>query len=100
MRCIPMDHFRIIQAMCRIGLGAAGPAFRFQVERLAKELRGKGSKKEAEALEELLRSLEPEKGLKPSRLVPSEAPALGGETLTMRTTPPVDKETAAPLAEI
>jgi hypothetical protein len=86
--------------MCRIGLGAAGPAFRFQVERLAKELRGNGSKKEAEVLEELLRTPDSEQLLKPSRLVQSRASILRGEILTPRTAPPVDKETAAPLAEI
>ncbi len=30
---IPMDHFRIVHTLCRIGLGAENPAFRHQVER-------------------------------------------------------------------
>lgn len=99
-RCMLMEQFRIIQAMCRIGLGTGGPAFRFQVERLAKALRADGSKKEADALAGLLRSPESEQLLKPSRVVPSQGAVLAGEVLTSRTTPPLDKETAAPLAEI
>lgn len=86
--------------MCRIGLGAGGPAFRYQVERLAKELRIEGQKKEADALEELLKAPESEQSLKPSRVVQSTSTFLAGESLTRRTTPPVDKETGAPLAEI
>jgi hypothetical protein len=95
-----MDHSRIIRTLCRIGLGAGGPAFRFQVERLVEALRTEGKKKEADALEELLRSPESDKLLKPSRLVQSASAAFAGEVLTRRAAPPVDKETAAPLAEI
>lgn len=94
-----MDHFRIVQTMCRIGLGSGGPAFRFQVERLTKALRGEGNKKEADAFDELLRSSDSEQMLKPSRVVQS-ASAFPGETLTPRVAPPVDKETAAPLCEV
>jgi MoxR-like ATPase len=95
-----MEHFRIIKSLCRIGLAASGPAFRFQVERLITALRDEGRKKEAEGLEELLRTPESAKGLKPSRVVQSASTAFRGESLTRRTMPPVDKETAAPLAEI
>jgi ATPase family associated with various cellular activities (AAA) len=95
-----MEYFRIIQTMARIGLGAGGPAFRFQIERLVRALRAAGSKKEADALGELLRSPESEDLLKPSRVVQSKVTAFAGETLTSRASAPVDKETAAPLAEI
>lgn len=95
-----MDSFRIVQTLCRIGLGSAGPAFRFQVERLAKALRTDGDKKNAAALEELLRSEDPAHSLKPSRVVPSVASSFSGEALGPRVLPPVDKETGAPLAEI
>ena len=94
-----LDNFRIIQALCRIGLGSGGPAFRYQVERLINALRLQEKQKEAAALEELLRSSESEVLLKPSRVVQSAA-AFPGEVLTARAAPPVDKETAAPLAEI
>lgn len=95
-----MENFRIIQTMCRIGLGVGGPAFRFQVERLVKALRKEGKQKEADALEELLQSPESEQLLKPSRLVQSASAAFTGEVLTLRVAPPLDKETGAPLAEI
>ena len=64
-----LDNFRIIQALCRIGLGSGGPAFRYQVERLINALRLQEKQKEAAALEELLRSSESEVLLKPSRVV-------------------------------
>lgn len=86
--------------MCRIGLSVGGPAFRFQVERLAKALRSDGKNKEADTLEELLRSPESEQLLKPSRVVQSASAAFTGEVLTPRAIPPLDKETGAPLAEI
>jgi hypothetical protein len=95
-----MEYFRILQTMCRIGLGVGGPAFRYQVERLAKELRVEGQKKEADALEDLLKASESAQMLKPSRVVQSTSTFLAGEVLTRRATPPVDKETGAPLAEI
>jgi hypothetical protein len=95
-----MDNIRIVQALCRIGLGSGGPAFRYQVERLIQALRNQGKQKEAAALEDLLRAPESEQFLKPSRVVQSASAAFGGEVLTARAAPPVDKETAAPLAEI
>src|SRR5688572_20049173 len=95
-----MEHFRIIQTMCSIGLGAVGAAFRFQVERLSKAVRSEGKRKEADALEELMRSQESEQLLKPSRVVQSAPTAFAGEALTPRASSPVDKETGAPLAEI
>lgn len=95
-----MDNFRIIQALCRIGLGSGGPAFRYQVERLIKALRGQNREKDAGVLEDLLRAPDSEQLLKPSRVVQSAAANFSGEVLTSRTAPPVDKETAAPLAEI
>jgi hypothetical protein len=95
-----MEHFRIIQSICRIGLGTGGPAFRFQVERLVESLRTNGEKKDADSLEKLLNSSESEQLLKPSRVVQSASAAFMGEVLTPRASPPVDKETAAPLAEI
>ncbi|MGA2571692.1 MAG: ATP-binding protein [Terracidiphilus sp.] len=93
------DLLRIMRTMSRIGLGTSGPAFKFQVERLAKALRNEGEHREAEALEDLLKSEESESKLRPSRLVQSAA-ALPGEVLSSRVVPPVDRETSAPLCEI
>jgi MoxR-like ATPase len=94
-----MDNFRIVQSIARIGLPLGGPAFRFQVERLLKALRAGGNSKEADALEEILRSRPSEEALKPSRVVQSSS-AFPGETLTPKAVGPVDKETSAPLCEI
>jgi hypothetical protein len=93
------DVMRIIRTISRIGLGTAGPTFRFQVQRLAEAFREEGELREAEALEELLLSEESGSKLKPSRLVQSGI-AFSGETLNPRVTPPVDRETSAPLCEI
>ena len=93
------ELLRIIRTMSRIGLGTSGPAFRYQVERLVKALRNEGELREAEALEELLRSEESESKMKPSRLVQSFA-ALPGENLSPKVAPPADRETSAPLCEI
>lgn len=90
---------RILKTMSRIGLGTSGPAFRFQVERLAKALRATGELRDADALEELLRSEESEAKLKPSRLIQSET-AFPGEVLNSRAALPVDRETSAPLCEV
>jgi hypothetical protein len=94
------SNFRIIKTLCRIGLTAADPAFRFQVERLEKALRSQGKAEEAEALGNLLTEQPPEKGLRASRVVASMAASFPGETLTAHASVPVDKETGAPLADI
>jgi hypothetical protein len=97
--CIPMEHFRIVRTLCRIGLGAENPAFRFQVERLAKALKDSGEGAEAAEIEELLASEDPDRSMRPSRIVASRR-LLTGEELTLRAGPPVDRETGAALAEI
>jgi hypothetical protein len=95
-----MTQFRIIETLCRIGVGSAGPAFRYQVERLAAALREEGKKKEAGVLEQLLRASDTEQQLRPSRVIASGTLPIAGEVLSTRVSPPVDRETAAPLAEI
>jgi hypothetical protein len=96
---IPMEHFRIVQTLCRIGLGAENPAFRFQVERLAQALRDSGDAEEAVEIDELLKTEGHDRSMKPSRIVASRQ-LLSGEELTVRVGSPVDRETGAPLAEI
>ncbi len=94
-----MEHFEIIQSLCRIGLGASNPAFRHQVQRLHDALEGSDGPLEAAALARLLTAAQREAHLKPSRVVLSHAKA-DGEKLTERVSPPVDRETGAALAEI
>ena len=94
-----MDNFPIIQALCRAALAAPTPAVRKQVERLRDALTREGDTKSAAALASLLTVAERTTELSPSRIVRSQA-QLAGETLSRNTQPPVDRESAGPLAEI
>lgn len=94
-----MDHFRIIQSLCRIGLGSANPAFRHQVDRLIGALDKQGSEREAKVLRQMLTAESEQQKMRPSRVVISGSRD-AGEVLSSRTLPPVDRETGAPLAEI
>ena len=94
-----MDHFPIIQALCRVALTSENTAVRRQVERLRDALLSEGADREAKSLSSLLSTAERTAQMTPSRLVRSET-AMAGEALTARTIVPVDKETANPLAEI
>ncbi len=94
-----MDHFAIVQALCRAALADASPALRKQVERLRDALAKDGETKQAAALTSLLNTAERTKELAPSRIARSRA-QLVGEVLTRNTPVPVDRETAAVLAEV
>ena len=94
-----VDHFPIIQALCRAALAQPSPAVRKQVERLRDSLGKEGDSKAAGALSALLTAAERTVELAPSRIARSRA-QIPGETLSRNTQPPVDRETAAPLAEI
>ncbi|MBV8271641.1 MAG: ATP-binding protein [Cupriavidus sp.] len=94
-----MEHFSIVLGLCRSAAQTPNPALRGHVERLIKALKKSGADDEAEALQKVLKSSEAAMELAPSRVVMSRA-ALSGEALTPSVTPPVDKETGAPLAEI
>lgn len=93
------EYTRIIRSLCRIGLGGSNPAFRHQVDRLAKAMRDAGDNAEAATIEELLKSAPAEEQLRPSRIIASKAVSLG-EPLTTRVQVPLDKESGAPLADI
>jgi hypothetical protein len=94
-----VEHFRIIQSLCRIGLGSDNPAFRHQVDRLIGALEKQGANREANTLRQMLTVEYEQQKLKPSRVITSGA-GDPGEVLSVRTLPPVDRETGAPLAEI
>lgn len=97
-----MEHFAIVQALCRTALAASpalSPAVRKQVERLRDALKAEGEDKQATALAALLAAAERQHEVAPSRIVQSRA-AIGGEPLSPSSPPPVDRETAAPLADI
>ncbi|SDQ68977.1 AAA family ATPase [Paraburkholderia tuberum] len=94
-----MEHFPIIQALCRAALAGASPALRKQVERLRDALNEEGQTKQAASLTGLIVASERNVEVAPSKLTASRG-FVGGEVLTPNTLPPVDRETSAPLAEI
>ncbi len=94
-----MDHFTIVQALCRSAMADASPALRKQVERLRDALAKDGEQKQSAALNSILSSADRTKELAPSRIERSRAP-VSGEPLTRNTPVPVDRETAAALADI
>lgn len=94
-----MEHFAIIQALCRGALASPSSAVKKQLERLTDALIKDGEEKQAASLKALLNSSEHNRDVAPSRLTLSKG-AMQGEVLTPNTPVPVDKETSAPLAEI
>ena len=97
-----MDHFAIVQALCRTAMAIApvpSPAVRKQIERLRDALHATGDSKQAGALSILLNTADRQHEVAPSRITQSRA-TVPGEALTHLSLPPVDRETAAPLAEI
>ncbi|MFS8037054.1 AAA family ATPase [Xanthobacter sp. AM11] len=94
-----MEHFSIIQALCRAAMGEPTPALRKQVERLRDALAKDGEEKQAASLAGILATAERLKEMAPSRIERSRA-NLSGETLGRNTPVPVDRETSAALAEI
>lgn len=94
-----MEHFTIIQALCRAAMADASPALRKQVERLRDALAKDGEQKQAATLAGILTTAERTKELAPSRIERSRA-QIFGEPLTRNTPVPVDRETSAPLADI
>jgi hypothetical protein len=96
-----VDHFPIIQALCRAALAQPqpSPALRKQIERLKDALSKEGDGKSAGALGALLTAADRTSELLPSRIGRSRA-TLSGESLTRNTQVPVDRETSAPVAEI
>lgn len=94
-----MQHFALVQSLCRVAMSNPTPALTKQVERLRDAFREAGEAKEAAALSTILTSAERAEDMVPSKLTRSRAmPA--GETLSRNTVLPVDRETAAPLAEV
>lgn len=94
-----MEHFSIVQALCRAAMADASPALRKQVERLRDALAKDGEVKQSNALTSILTSADRTKELAPSRIERSKA-QLMGEILGRNTPVPVDRETSASLAEI
>ncbi|MGJ3261936.1 MAG: AAA family ATPase [Salinarimonas sp.] len=94
-----MEHFPIVQALCRTALAHPTAAARKQVERLRDALVDAGDQKAASSIASLLTQSERTIDVAPSRLSRSRAD-MPGETLTPKTQLPVDRETAALLVEV
>jgi SpoVK/Ycf46/Vps4 family AAA+-type ATPase len=95
-----LEHFPIIQALCRTALADPNDAVRRQVERLREALLAAGDAKEAGALAHLLTASGKQAAMSPSRLVRSRSSFGAGEPLTPQVGLPVDRETAVPLASV
>lgn len=94
-----MEHFSIVQALCRAAIADASPALRKQIERLRDALAKDGDAKQAGGLTSLLTASERTKEISPSRIERSKSQILG-EKLGRNTPVPVDRETTAALAEV
>ncbi|NKK87526.1 MULTISPECIES: AAA family ATPase [Rhizobium] len=94
-----MEYFPIIQALCRSAMADASPALRKQVERLRDALAKDGESKQAGTLTGILTNADRSRELSPSRIERSRAQQ-PGEVLGRNTPVPVDRETAAALADI
>ena len=94
-----MEHFAIIQALCRIAMSSPSDAARHQVERLVAALKDEGSERQAKALAALLSASEKRREMAPSRIRASKA-MLSGEELSKNTALPVDRETSVPLVQV
>lgn len=94
-----MQHFAVVQSLCRLGLQAQDPAFRQQVERLRERLEKAGDTKDAETLTRLLKATPNTVELAPTKVELSRF-HITGEPLTAQVHPPVDRETSQPLCRI
>lgn len=95
-----MEHYTIIQALCRIALATGEPAVRHQIERLKEAAREAGDDTAVRSLTQMLSRSSKASELAPSKMTQSFAGLIRGEELTRNTPLPVDKETAAPLADV
>lgn len=94
-----MEHFNIVQALCRSALAQPTSAVTKQVERLRDALVKSGNEAESKKLDALLNSANKVSDMSPSRIQQSRT-MFSGEELTPKTQIPVDKETSTPIAEV
>ena len=94
-----MEHFAVIQSLCRAGLDTGDDRFRRQVERLRERLVKNGDDRDADTLSRLLAAKSESGNLAPSVVQVSRA-LVQGDDLTANVQAPVDRETSVPLAEV
>lgn len=93
------ETFSIIKSALRIGLGTNSIPFRRQAERLQKVFQSNGLVDESMEIDGILKAEAKTATLQPSRVILSRA-TTSRERISQKTSPPVDRETASPLAEI
>jgi MoxR-like ATPase len=94
-----LEHFAVVQSLCRMGLAGGDRAFRQQVERLHQRLKKTGDMADAETLERLLNAALAAAEMTPTKVEVSRFHGTG-EALTNQVHVPVDRETAQPLCRI
>lgn len=94
-----MEHFAVIQSLCRVGLDTGNGRFRRQVERLLERLVKAGDDDDAATLTRLLAAKSEVGKLTPS-VVQVSRTLVQGDELTANVHAPADRETSVPLAEI
>lgn len=96
-----MEHFSIVQAICRLALVSPNEALTHQINRLAEALSESGDTKAALQLKQLIKSASRNQDMTPRRLVPSRASttSLPGEALLPTTVLPSDRESGARLVD-
>lgn len=94
-----MEHFTVIQSLCRAGLDTGDERVRRQVERLRERLLKSGEDRDAAVLGRLLAAKSESGNLAPSIVQVSRA-LVQGDDLTANVQAPADRETSVPLAEV
>jgi hypothetical protein len=94
-----MEHFAVIQSLCRTGLDTGDDRVRRQVERLRERLIANGDHRDAATLGRLLAVKDKPGNLAPSVVQVSRA-LVQGDEITANVQAPVDRETSVPLAEV
>jgi ATP-dependent Clp protease ATP-binding subunit ClpA len=94
-----VEHFSVIQSLCRVGLETGDDRFRQQVKRLRERLDKAGEASDVKALDRLLTAPNEQTSLAPS-VVEISRSLVQGDILTDNVNVPVDRETSIPLAEI
>jgi hypothetical protein len=95
-----MEHFQIVQALCRAAIANGSVAARRQVERLRDATRASADEETAKSLDLLLTQSSKATEMAPSKLTQSRARIPPLEELSKNVSMPVDRETAAPLADL
>lgn len=94
-----MEHFAVIQSLCRAGLDTGDERFRRQVERLRERLIKSSDHRDAATLDRLLATKGETGNMAPSTVQVSRA-LVQGDELTKNVQAPADRETSVPLAEV